>query len=137
MLEKTARMNLLYDFYSALLTEKQRIFMELYYCDDLSLAEIAEQYNVSRQAVHDNIRRSEMQLEEYERKLRLLERHANRVRWCGELAEKVKSLPVEEARKAELIGYIQLLSDDGENVSDEAADGRITGSGEEGAHGDF
>ena len=66
LLEKTTRMNFLFDFYQALLTEKQRSYMQLYYLDDLSLGEIAESYGVSRQAVYDNIRRTEAMLEEYE-----------------------------------------------------------------------
>ncbi|MFC7363755.1 MULTISPECIES: putative DNA-binding protein [Bhargavaea] len=71
LLEKTTRMNFLFDFYQALLTEKQRSYMDLYYLNDLSLGEIAEQYDISRQAVYDNIRRTEAMLEEYEQKLQL------------------------------------------------------------------
>lgn len=78
MLEKTTQMNLLYDFYGSMLTEKQREFVELYYLDDLSLAEIAEQFEISRQAVHDNIRRASAQLLDYEAKLRLVERFERR-----------------------------------------------------------
>jgi len=78
MLEKTTQMNLLYDFYGMMLTDKQREFVELYYLDDLSLAEIAEQFEISRQAVHDNIRRAGAQLLEYEAKLRLVERFERR-----------------------------------------------------------
>ena len=44
MIEKTTRMNFLFDFYQALLTDKQRSYMQLYYLDDLSLGEIAEEY---------------------------------------------------------------------------------------------
>lgn len=71
LLEKTTRMNFLFDFYQALLTDKQRSYMELYYLDDHSLGEIAESYSISRQAVYDNIRRTEAMLEEYEDKLQL------------------------------------------------------------------
>lgn len=78
LLEKTTRMNFLFDFYQALLTEKQRSYMELYYLDDHSLGEIAESYKVSRQAVYDNIRRTESMLEEYEDKLRLFEKFGQR-----------------------------------------------------------
>lgn len=70
MIEKTMRMNYLYDFYQALLTPKQRSYMSLYYLDDYSLGEIAEQYEVSRQAVYDNIKRTEAMLEEYEKNYR-------------------------------------------------------------------
>ncbi|GER65596.1 UPF0122 protein YlxM [Weizmannia acidilactici] len=74
MLEKTTRMNYLYDFYQSLLTPKQRSYMSLYYLDDFSLGEIAEEYGVSRQAVYDNIKRTEQMLEEYEKKLGLFEK---------------------------------------------------------------
>lgn len=70
-LEKTNRMNALFEFYSTLLTEKQMNYMELYYADDFSLGEIAEEYEVSRQAVYDNINRTEKILEDYEKKLHL------------------------------------------------------------------
>jgi predicted DNA-binding protein YlxM (UPF0122 family) len=88
MLEKTTQMNLLYDFYGVMLTEKQREFVELYYLDDLSLAEIAEQFEISRQAVHDNIRRAGAQLLDYESKLHLVERFERR----REIGERVESL---------------------------------------------
>ncbi|UOQ93195.1 putative DNA-binding protein [Halobacillus shinanisalinarum] len=71
MLEKTTRINYLFDFYQSLLTPKQRNYMELYYLEDYSLGEISENFNVSRQAVYDNIRRTEAMLEEYEDKLHL------------------------------------------------------------------
>jgi predicted DNA-binding protein YlxM (UPF0122 family) len=75
MLEKTERINLLYDFYGTLLTDRQQQMIELYFLDDLSLSEIAEQFSISRQAVHDNLRRATQQLEEWEDKLQLLKVH--------------------------------------------------------------
>lgn len=85
MLEKTTRVNFLFDFYQSLLTDKQRLYMQLYYLDDLSLGEIAEQYNVSRQAVYDNVRRTETMLEDYEDKLKLFEKHEKRLEIVEEL----------------------------------------------------
>lgn len=70
-IEKTNRMNALFEFYSTLLTEKQMNYMELYYADDFSLGEIAEEFEVSRQAVYDNIKRTEKILEDYEKKLHM------------------------------------------------------------------
>ena len=67
----------LLDIYGELLTEKQRDMLELYYNDDLSLAEIAEHYEISRQGVHDSIRRGEEALEEYERVLGLKAQQEN------------------------------------------------------------
>lgn len=78
MLEKTTRMNFLYDFYQSLLTPKQQSYMSLYYLDDFSLGEIAEEYGVSRQAVYDNIKRTEAMLEEYEEKLLLFQKFQER-----------------------------------------------------------
>lgn len=87
MLEKTTRVNLLYDFYKNLLTEKQRDYMELYYQDDLSLSEIAEQYQVSRQAVFENIKRAEQLLEQYEASLQLLVKHEQRTDIFNQLSD--------------------------------------------------
>lgn len=87
LLEKTTRMNFLFDFYQALLTDKQRSYMELYYLDDHSLGEIAESYNISRQAVYDNIRRTEAMLEEYEDKLKLFEKFQQRQAVLKQLTE--------------------------------------------------
>ncbi|MDZ5474369.1 putative DNA-binding protein [Bacillus sp. 31A1R] len=78
MLEKTTRMNYLYDFYQSLLTPKQQSYMSLYYLDDYSLGEIAEEFNVSRQAVYDNIKRTEAMVEEYESKLLLFQKFQER-----------------------------------------------------------
>lgn len=74
MLEKTTRINYLFDFYQQLLTEKQKNYMDLYYLEDYSLGEISETYDVSRQAVYDNIKRTEVMLEDYEEKLGLYRR---------------------------------------------------------------
>lgn len=64
--------------------------MELYYLDDLSLGEIAESYQVSRQAVYDNIRRTEAMLEEYEDKLCLFEKFGQRQQILDKLANAIK-----------------------------------------------
>ncbi len=65
---------LLLDCYGNMLTERQRTLLEGYYDEDLSLAELAEPLGISRQAVHDSIRRGERLLEEYEAKMGIAER---------------------------------------------------------------
>jgi len=65
---------MLLDFYGELLTEKQREAMDLYYNEDLSLAEIAEPLDISRQGVRDSIKRGEKQLEDLENTLGLAKR---------------------------------------------------------------
>ena len=70
-LEKNERINALFAFYQPLLTAKQNDYLQLYYADDYSLGEIATEFSVSRQAVYDNIKRTEKILEGYEQKLHL------------------------------------------------------------------
>jgi len=106
MLEKTTRMNYLYDFYYSLLTPKQQSYMSLYYLDDYSLGEIAEEYDVSRQAVYDNIKRTEAMLEEYEEKLLLLQKFQERTRLIRDM--KVL-LNVENPSKAALLKMVTEL----------------------------
>ncbi|WP_010301610.1 putative DNA-binding protein [Kurthia senegalensis] len=105
LLEKTTRMNFLFDFYQALLTEKQRSYMQLYYLDDLSLGEIAESYGVSRQAVYDNIRRTEAMLEEYEEKLQLLSKFKNRQQIVADLTTAIDA----DSSREEVMRYIEQL----------------------------
>ncbi|MFT8319467.1 MAG: putative DNA-binding protein [Bacillus sp. (in: firmicutes)] len=91
MLEKTTRMNYLFDFYQSLLTPKQRSYMSLYYLDDYSLGEIADEYDVSRQAVYDNIKRTEAMLEEYEHKLLLFQKFQERTVLFTQMKELLKN----------------------------------------------
>lgn len=74
MKEKDYKVSVLLDFYGETLTEKQREVVELYYNEDLSLAEIAEHAGISRQGVRDSIKRGEASLFEMEEKLHLAER---------------------------------------------------------------
>ena len=61
----------LYDLYGLLLTDKQRLYFEDYYFMDLSITEMAENYEISRNAVHDQLKRTVSELEDYEDKLQL------------------------------------------------------------------
>ncbi|MGM9924161.1 MAG: putative DNA-binding protein [Bacillus sp. (in: firmicutes)] len=106
-LEKTTRMNYLYDFYQSLLTEKQQSYMALYYLDDFSLGEIAEEYHVSRQAVYDNIKRTEAMLEEYEAKLLLFEKFQKRSTLIEEL--KAASASASSSDKVDMLDIIAEL----------------------------
>ena len=64
--------SLLYDFYGVLLTDKQREVMELYHEENYSIVEIARELKVSKQAVYDNLKKSDKILREYEAKLGLM-----------------------------------------------------------------
>ena len=70
-LEKREKLIELYDLYNNLLTDKQRSYFENYYFDDLSISEIAINYNISRNGVYDQLKRVENSLIDYEEKLKL------------------------------------------------------------------
>lgn len=71
---KNLNITVLLDFYGKLLSDKARDIMEMYYMEDLSLAEIAENKGITRQGVRDNIVRAQKELENFEANLNLLER---------------------------------------------------------------
>lgn len=75
-IDEITRQSLLYDFYGALLTKRQKEVMELYHEENLSLAEIADDFGISRQGVYDALRKAEYSLESYEKKLGLVARFA-------------------------------------------------------------
>ncbi|WP_035778956.1 YlxM family DNA-binding protein [Butyrivibrio sp. MC2013] len=72
--EKLVEQGLLYDFYGELLTDHQREVYENLVYNDMSLNEIADEYGISKQGVHDLIRRCTAAMEGYEKKLRMIER---------------------------------------------------------------
>ncbi|MDD6189737.1 MAG: YlxM family DNA-binding protein [Clostridiales bacterium] len=74
-MEKNVRMAILFDYYGAMLTEKQREYFDLYYGENLSLSEIAENDGISRQGVRDVIVRAEAILEDSEEKLGMIRQH--------------------------------------------------------------
>ena len=74
MKSQAYRMALLYDFYGDTLTDRQKEFYDLYYNEDLSLSEIAENYGISRQGVRDVIVRAEAALTELEDKTGIIRR---------------------------------------------------------------
>ena len=74
-MDKNVEICLLLDFYGKLLTDRQREIMSLYYEDNLSLTEVAEELNISKQGVSDSLKRSEKILYETEGKLQLLKQH--------------------------------------------------------------
>lgn len=72
MMDKNTGILLLYDCYQTLLTDRQRLMMDLYYNQDFTLAEIAEEMSISRQGVYDHLKRTEKLLEQYEDRMGLL-----------------------------------------------------------------
>ena len=88
MFEKNLEMSQLLDFYGETLSERKRSVMSLYYNEDLSLAEVAEEVGISRQGVRDLIKKAEKELTNLEETLGLAERF-NRLRELANSAEEV------------------------------------------------
>ncbi len=86
-MEKIVERNMLYDFYGELLTPHQQEIYESIIFQDLSLSEVAELHGISRQGVHDLVRRCDKLLEGYENKLHLVERFVTLKSSVGELRE--------------------------------------------------
>ncbi len=76
-MEKNVRVSMLCEIYGSLLTQKQYNFIQDYYNKDFSLAEIAENYGITRQAARDNIVKGENKLFEYEEKLGIMKKTIN------------------------------------------------------------
>ena len=94
-MKKTEEMNEYLDWYGELLTEKQQDICDLYFKEDFSLSEISENYDISRAAVLDTIKRSKKLLEDYEKKLHLIEKyHARR-----KIYDKIKELNITEVNQ--------------------------------------
>ncbi|WP_240648992.1 YlxM family DNA-binding protein [Anaerosphaera multitolerans] len=92
MIENVIKMNMLLDFYGKLLSEKQLKAMEMYYKYDYSLNEIAEELNISKQAVSNNLKRAEINLNEFENKLGLIELNRENKKKSEDLKNLFKSL---------------------------------------------
>lgn len=89
---KDMKVGVLMDFYGQLLTEKQYYALDMYYNQDLSLAEIADENSISRQGARDFIKRGEKQLNEYEKKLGLVKRFNDITAKIAEMNKIIDSL---------------------------------------------
>lgn len=101
LLDKNIQMIRLYDLYQNVLTEKQKEYFEMYYFDDLSITEISENLNVSRNAVHDQVKRTSAKLLDLETKLKLEENKKQR----SALYKKIES----QTNDKEILGIVDLL----------------------------
>ena len=82
-------MTVLLDIYGELLTEKQRVSMELFYNNDYSLAEIGEDLNISRQGVHENIKQGTDKIKKFESILKINEKSIKLKKECEKLKKQI------------------------------------------------
>lgn len=107
-MERKVMQTYLYDFYGELLTDHQRDIYEEFVLDDLSLSEIAQEEGISRQGVHDLVKRCDRILEGYEGKLHLLERFLN----TKEKVSKIRALSqnYQNQKEAVVMAEIEAIS---------------------------
>ncbi|MDR0858516.1 MAG: YlxM family DNA-binding protein [Oscillospiraceae bacterium] len=113
-MDKVERMNMLYDFYSGLLTDKQRHYFALYYEDNLSLSEIAENEGITRQGVRDILVRSEKILEEMEESTGMYRKYVTQAADITEmerLVEGINALNQKRFRSEDLLNFCNQLYD--------------------------
>lgn len=91
-MDKVYEVTLLLDFYGQLLTERQFEILDLHFNNDYSLGEIAEHLNISRQGVHDNIKRGKAILSRMEEKLGLVNKFARQKNMAQEILRNIKSI---------------------------------------------
>lgn len=109
-MESIVKQSLLYDFYGELLTEHQRTVYENVIFDDMSLGEIAQEQGISRQGVHDLIKRCDKILMAYEEKLHLISKFQETREMVGRIHDLTKEF--KETRNMELIDNIEQISSD-------------------------
>lgn len=83
---------MLYDFYGELITKKQKEIFELYYLNDFSLNEIATEFNISRQAVLDSIKRTKNSLIQYEEKLSLISKYIKQKECINKIINELENI---------------------------------------------
>lgn len=93
-MDKITEVSLLLDFYGNLLTSRQYEILELHYNNDYSLAEIAEELNISRQGVFDNAKRGKLLLNSYEQKLGLVKKFIEQKNKAKEIYEYTKKINI-------------------------------------------
>ncbi len=105
-MEKIYRQVLLYDFYGELLTEHQKAIYEDAVCNDMSLSEIAQQHGISRQGVHDLIKRCDKILQDYENKLHLMDKYMD----AGERLKQIVELCKADEPESERLQKIEVIA---------------------------
>lgn len=109
-MKELIRITMLLDYYGTLLTEKQNQILKMYYEEDYSLAEIADNYNITRQAAFDAIKKGEAVLNKYEHALNLAQKQAEKEKTAEEIRNLLNKLTINQT-EADLIGNIEKLLD--------------------------
>lgn len=112
IIEKNEQVNALFEFYGPLLTKKQYSYLQLYYGDDYSLGEIADEFHVSRQAVYDNIKRTVKILNRYESQMHLYAQFVRRNNELDKLANYVQDAYPQDKQLQQMVDHLSHLEEE-------------------------
>ncbi len=98
-MEKNIEISILSQIYKDILTEKQFEILDQYYNNDYSLSEIAENYNITRQAVRDNIKNGESKLYDLENKLGIMKKNEKQQKIIEDIITKLDNLEIKDKEK--------------------------------------
>lgn len=101
-MENSVKISILLEIYGGLLTEKQYSLLDNYYNKDLSLSEIAENQEITRQAVRDNLKKGENNLFEYEKKLKLMKKFEMQKKELEEIVSQITEIEANKEVKQKL-----------------------------------
>ncbi len=110
-MDKFTENGLLSDYYGSLLSKRQREVVSLYYEDNWSLSEIAEEFGISRQGVHDALHAAEKALAQYEAKLGLLKKEQERAKALRHVEDLLSLAPVKDAWLKDLSSAVSELKE--------------------------
>ena len=120
MFDEITKASILYDFYGELLSKRQREVVTLYYEDNLSITEIAENICISRQGVHDALKNAEKSLAKYEQKLGLVAKLEDMRGAVQKIDKKIDTILtddiLQEATKKELLQIKKIIDELEENI---------------------
>ncbi len=104
-------LSILFDYYHPMLTERQREIFDLYYNQNLSLGEIAEELEISRQGVRDSLMKSERAMKELEENLRISEKNNEISEVLEELAKDLSSIPMSMMQKKRILEKLNRINE--------------------------
>ena len=107
MFEKVAEISILYDFYGQLLPKKQKEFLQLYYEENYSLSEIALEYQISRQGVHDGVKKAEKALHHLEEQLGLVKKFLDPAAVLKKIDSEIDMLVAEHKNSPALVERLE------------------------------
>ncbi|NMC55690.1 MAG: putative DNA-binding protein [Eubacteriaceae bacterium] len=108
-MKELVKITMLLDYYGTLLTEKQSQILKMYYEEDYSLAEIADTYNITRQAAFDAIKKGEAVLNKYEQALNLAQKQTEKEKTAQEIRNLLNKLTVNQAEAGVIVKIEKLV----------------------------